>query len=157
MDLPQTIVDVAAQQLREHSIASACTLTVETGYSYPEDGEWFFEECVSSHVFKAVPLCQHVLLQYKGISLKLPRADKAAWEDTVGFLYTTIVNATYDAFEEAGICDDAAGKYDIALKLTAKDTQVFAAHISVTKQHWAALETELRKCLMAVRHVAAVP
>jgi hypothetical protein len=156
MELAQTIVGVAAQQLRENSMAEACQLKVLISYPHPEDEyeEWLED----THIITATPMCQHVLLQYKGISLKLTRADKAAWEDTVGFLYTTIKGHFFCLFDGIpGVGPDAPPpqRYDMMLKVTAKDTEVCAAKM-YSSQGWEALETKLRTCLMTMRHVAAL-
>jgi hypothetical protein len=154
MELAQAIVGVAAQQVRENSMAEACKLSVVIYYPDPSAYEEELQE--DTHIIIATPMCQHVLLQYKSLNFRLPRSDKAAWEDTVGFLFETIKNR-FEAFLELTFVDAyghsyAPGKFEFKVQVTTKDTEVLAVKV----ESWEAVETKMQKYLMAMRHVAAV-
>jgi hypothetical protein len=161
MELAQNIVGVAAKQLRENSMAEACTLSVVVGYPDPEGPppEEYEQEHLFAvtHTIAATPMCQHVLLQYKGMSLKLPRVDKAAWEETGGFLYTAIKDGFETKFKDDYKDNyrrpyNLPERYEFALDITAKDTEVLAVKV----ESWEELEAKLHKCMMPMRHVAAL-
>jgi hypothetical protein len=167
MDLAQLIVGAAAQQLREDSMAEACTLSVVVKYPHPESDpieeleEHFWCIC-DEHFITATPMCQHVLLQYNGMSLKLPRPDSGAWEDIVSSLYTAIKDNAYSTFERERVNDPTSSwsinPYDppkpsnIVLKVTAKSGEVISASVG----RWEALETKLRTSFVFLRHSVAV-
>jgi hypothetical protein len=76
-NLAQPIVSLAAKLYKEDCMASAVKIDVrivEVGGS-------------SSSMLltiRAIPMQQHVILQYKGMRWKLPRSDIRAWEQTCG-------------------------------------------------------------------------
>jgi hypothetical protein len=78
MDLAQLIVNAAAQQLKESSMAETCEIRVSATYKYTATGVWHFE----AYSITATPMTQHVLLQYKSMTWKLPRSDTKAWEES---------------------------------------------------------------------------
>jgi hypothetical protein len=67
-------------QFKEDCVASACVIEVRVGPGLS----------VKPYVITATPMPQHVLLQYNGMTWKLPRNASRAWQHAVSFIFKAI-------------------------------------------------------------------
>ncbi|PNH12185.1 hypothetical protein TSOC_000910 [Tetrabaena socialis] len=80
MDLAAMIAGASADRFKQECADNVCKIDIRTGESF-------------SFALEVVPLAQHVLVRYKAMEYRMPRADGGAWEELCAFLADAIAEA----------------------------------------------------------------
>jgi hypothetical protein len=157
-DLAKAVVSAAAHNFKKESEASACGIEIEIR-SLLDNGATF------THIYtiKAMPMSQHVLLQYKSMTWKLPRNDSSAWQQTIEFIYEAVTSST----ERPGLMYFSQYGWEMgnvqAMVVASVAVGDDFVHVRVGDDFvhvrecgdWESLEKVFRMCMMSMQYMAA--
>ena len=154
MELAAALVSAAAQQFKKECVASICNFKINIDPKRESDRE--LVDFDSPCPITATPMAQHVLLQYKGMTWKLPRNDSSAWQQTIDFIYRAVTNSSevlaIDYCSEAGIrvFADTLGAV-VTATVAVGDEVVF----SCRPYGWESLQEQFSASVMGMRCMVA--
>jgi hypothetical protein len=149
--MAEPIVSLAAKLYKEDCIARSVKIDVQID-----------EVNMSSSMLltiRAIPMQQHVMLQYKGLHWKLPRSDIRAWEQTCGFIF----EALRTSFEQKFVAYNPRQSLDSNPILAEIENGVKSVTVSVGGevvselqcQGWKRLQEHFNTSVMSMQYMTA--
>jgi hypothetical protein len=150
--MAEPIVSLAAKLYKEDCIASTASIEVQIDAVGKSSSTLF--------TIQAIPMQQHVILQYQGLHWKLPRSDIRAWEQTSAFIFKALRTSIEQQFV---VYDPDRRRYDINPDLGEVEAGLMSVSVVVGEKvvsdlqclGWKRLQEEFNMSVMSMQYMTA--